>query len=163
MDFYLIRHADAELLGEGGVTDDADRPLTAAGQAQCAALAGAFEKMKVQLDHLVSSPLLRARQTAEGLLQHWPAPAPALHPCEGLAPGGKRRKLTRFLRDLEGTAVGLVGHMPDLGIYAAWLIGSRKAQVEIAKAGVARIHFEGRPGKGQGVLNLVVTPECYPV
>jgi phosphohistidine phosphatase SixA len=95
------------------------------------------------------------------MLQHWPAPTPTLQVCDDLAPGGKPRKATRFLRNLEGTGLAVVGHMPDLAVYAAWLIGSKKAQVEMAKSGMARIRFESRPGKGQGVLAWLVTPEWY--
>jgi phosphohistidine phosphatase len=162
MDFYLIRHADAQALGEGGITEDADRPLTKAGQDQCEPLAAALVRHGVRLDHVASSPLLRARQTAEELLKHWPAPTPTLSLCDDLAPGGKPRKATRFLRGLDGAGVAVVGHMPDLAAYAAWLIGSKKAQVELAKSGVARVRFEARPGKGEGVLVWVVTPEWYP-
>jgi phosphohistidine phosphatase len=161
MDFYLIRHADAQPLGEGGVTQDEDRPLTEEGLAQCKPLATALLRHGVKFDQVVSSPLLRARQTAEGILQHWPAPAPPLHLCEDLANGGKRGKLTRFVRGLDGASFALVGHMPDLAAYAAWLIGSKKAQVDLAKAGVAHIHFESRPGKRQGVLTWLVGPEWY--
>ncbi len=162
MDFYLIRHAHAQAVGEGGITDDADRPLSETGRGQCGPLAAALVRRGVHLDYVVSSPLLRAKQTAEGLLENWPAPAPPLQLCDDLAPGGKPRKTTRFLRGLDGTALGVVGHMPDLAVYAAWLIGSKKAQVEIAKAGLARIRFESRPGKGQGVLAWLIPPEWYP-
>jgi phosphohistidine phosphatase len=161
MDFYLIRHADARPLGEGGILEDADRPLSDTGTAQCGPLAQALLKRGVHLGGVVTSPLLRARQTAEALLQHWPAPAPALHLCDPLAPGGKRRKLTRFLRGLDSANLALVGHSPDLALYAAWLIGSKKAQLEIAKAGVAVIHFEGRADKSQGVLTGLIGPEWY--
>jgi phosphohistidine phosphatase len=161
MDFYLIRHAEAQALGEGDVTTDADRPLTDHGRAQCTLLATTLLRLGVRLDQVVSSPLLRARQTAEALLQHWPAPAPSLHLCDELAPAGKRRKLTRFLRALDGTSLALVGHMPDLGFYAGWLIGSKKAQLDLAKAGVARVHFEARPGKDQGLLEWLVGPDWY--
>jgi phosphohistidine phosphatase len=161
MDFYLIRHAEARPVGEGGVTTDEDRPLTDAGWAQCKPLATALLRLGVRLDGVVSSPLLRARQTAEAMLQHWPSPAPPLHECDELAPGGKRRKLTRFVRSLGGSSFGLVGHMPDLGTYGGWLVGSKKAQLDLAKAGVALIHFESSPGKGQGVLQWMVGPDWY--
>jgi phosphohistidine phosphatase len=161
MDFYLIRHAAAQALGEGGITEDADRPLTKTGKDQCGPLAAALVRHGVKLDQVVSSPVLRARQTAEQLIEHWPAPAPPLTLCDDLAPGGKPRKTTRFLRNLDGSGLAVVGHMPDLAAYAAWLIGSKKAQVELAKSGVARVRFEGRPGKGEGVLVWVVTPEWY--
>src|SRR5581483_88867 len=111
MDFYLIRHAHAQAVGEGGITDDADRPLSETGRGQCGPLAAALVRRGVHLDYVVSSPLLRAKQTAEGLLENWPAPAPPLQLCDDLAPGGKPRKTTRFLRGLDGTALGVVGHM----------------------------------------------------
>src|SRR6185437_2095194 len=137
----------------------AERPLTAAGQAQCGALAAALQRQNVRLERVVTSPLLRARQTAEGLLKHLPSPTPTLHTCDHLAPDGKRRKLTRFLRGLGVPSVAIVGHMPDLSTYIAWLIGGKKAQIELAKAGVACIHFEDEPDKGDGVLTWLVTPQ----
>jgi phosphohistidine phosphatase len=159
MDLYIIRHADAQPLGEQGIRDDADRPLTVAGQAQCGSLAAALKRQKINLERLVTSPLLRARQTAEGLLKELEAPQPELHTCDHLAPGGKRRKLTRFLRGLSAQSVAVVGHMPDLNFYVGWLIGSKKAQVDLAKAGVACIHFEDEPRKGTGVLTWLITPQ----
>jgi phosphohistidine phosphatase len=125
------------------------------------ALAAALAKRGMHFDQVVTSPLLRARQTAEALLKQGPSPVPPLHLCDYLAPGGKRRKLTRFLRGLEGTSLALIGHMPDLALYAAWLIGSKKVQIDIAKAGVVCIRFEGRPDKSQGTLTGLVTPPWY--
>jgi phosphohistidine phosphatase len=159
MDLYIIRHADAQPLGEGGVSDDAERPLTAVGQAQCGPLAAALQRQGVRLERVVTSPLLRARQTAEGLLKHLAPPTPELHTCDHLAPGGRRKKLTRFLRGLGVQSAAVVGHMPDLNLYAAWLIGSRQAQLELAKAGVACVHFDDEPDKGAGVLTWLVTPQ----
>jgi phosphohistidine phosphatase len=165
MDLYLIRHADALPLGEGGAADDEERPLSDAGQAECQKLATALRRAGVRLDRVVASPLLRARQTAEGMLKHWnaepPAPTPALDVCGALAPGGKPRKLARYLLKLTDTSVALVGHMPDLAEHAAWLIGSKKAQLELAKSGVALVECEKLPGKGTGVLRWLVTPAWY--
>lgn len=161
MDLYIIRHADAQPLGAEGIEDDADRPLTPQGQAQCGPLAAALQRQVVRLDRIVTSPLLRARQTAEGLLQELAAPKPELHICDHLAPGGKRRKLTRFLCGIGTQSVAIVGHMPDLAEYAGWLIGSRKAQIDLAKAGVACIRFEDEPDKGAGILAWLVTPHWY--
>ena len=159
MDLYIIRHADAQPLGEGGIENDGDRPLTAMGRAQCGPLAKALQGNGVVLERLVTSPLLRARQTAEEMLEHLSSPTPELHTCDHLAPGGKRRKLTRFLRGLGAQSVAIVGHMPDLGLYASWLIGSKKVQIDLAKAGAACIHFEDKPDKAEGVLTWLVTPQ----
>lgn len=158
MDLYLIRHADAVPLGEGGVTDDAERPLTTDGRGHCRQLAAALMRFGVRCDRVATSPLLRARQTAEELLAHWTEPVPALDLCDALAPGGKPRKLARYLLKKGDGAIALVGHMPDLAEHAAWLIGSKKAQLGIAKAGVAHIECDKLPSKGTGVLTWLITP-----
>ena len=158
MDLYLIRHAEAgdRETWEG---DDAERPLTAEGEEQARQLAAGLQRRGVALDAVVTSPLVRAQQTATGLLASWDGPPPELHTTPALAPGGKPRKLMRFLEKLNLTAVGLVGHMPDLGELAGWLIGSRKAQIDLAKAGVALIRCPAGPGKGAGQLVWMITPE----
>jgi len=155
----LIRHADEAPLGEGGVTEDADRPLTKKGQEQARRLASGFHAKGIRLGMVLTSPLLRARQTAERMLQEWTNPVPELRVCQELAPEGKRRKLSRFLRELGSDQVALVGHEPDLGKYVAWLIGSKKAQLDLAKGGVAHVICEQEPGKGKGTLAWLVTPE----
>jgi len=159
VDLFLIRHADAVPLGEGGITADESRPLTKKGEEQASRLASGFRAKGIHLNVVLTSPLLRARQTAERMLQEWPKPAPDLRICQELAPGSKRRKLSRFLTELGFDRVALVGHQPDLGQYAAWLIGSRKAQLDLAKASVAHVICEKEPEKGAGSLRLLVTPE----
>jgi phosphohistidine phosphatase len=161
MELYLIRHADAQPLGENDIHEDADRPLTPTGEAQCSRLAAALLRHGVQLEHLITSPLARARQTAEGLAAELGSSRPELHSCIHLAPGGKRRKLTRFLCSLSAQSVGIVGHRPDLNFYLAWLIGSKQARIDLVKAGVACVHFEGDPDKGEGELSWLITPKWY--
>lgn len=158
MELYLIRHADALPLGEGGVMEDAERPLSDTGKAQVKTLAAALQRHGVRPGVLVTSPLLRARQTAEELIKHWTGPPPTVQECPELAIGGKAKKLARFLRDLDGNAVALVGHQPDLCELAAWLIGSRKTQIDLAKAGAAGITCPDGPAKGTGTLLWLVTP-----
>jgi phosphohistidine phosphatase len=161
MELYLIRHADAVALGEQGINEDADRPLSDEGESQTRALARALTGRGVHLDAVVSSPLLRARETAEGLRQVWPSPLPETSLTDELAPGGKRRKLVKLLRDLGVDSVALVGHQPELGQLVGWLIGSKKAQIDMAKAGVAHIACPDGPGKGKGVLLTLITPVWF--
>jgi phosphohistidine phosphatase len=161
MNLYLIRHAEAEELEPDDTRDDSERPLTDNGEKQCVALAAALRARNVVLDQVVSSPLLRTRQTVEGMLENWPAPAPEQLTCNALAPGGRAKKITRFLLGLNGENVALIGHMPDLAEYAGWLIGAKKVQLELAKAGVAFLRFDGSPDKGEGTLVWIVTPQWY--
>ena len=159
MDLFIIRHGDAAPLGEGGIQDDAERPLTEKGVAQAKLLTEGLPRHGVRLGVVLSSPLVRAWQTAENMLKDWATPAPELRECDELKPGTKRRKLARRLRDVGAEAIALVGHQPDLGEFAGWLIGSRKAQIDLAKAGVIYIRCPEDVGKGGGELVWMVTPE----
>lgn len=163
MDLYLIRHADALPVGEHGITEDATRPLSETGIAESRRLAAGLPRRGVRLDLVLSSPLVRARQTAEHMLALWLAPVPELKTCAELAPGLKPRKLIRLLRKIGQKSVALVGHQPDLGDLAAWLVGSKKAQIDLAKGGVACIACAEEPGKGAGVLTWLVTQEWLKV
>lgn len=158
VDLYLIRHAVARALGENGVTKDEDRPLTEEGEAQARRLGTGFQAKGLRFGALLTSPILRAKQTADGILKHWPELAPEVQVCEELAPNHKAKKLARFVRGLGTSSVGLVGHMPDLGEFLGWLIGSRRAEIELAKAGVARVTCDD-VRKGDGSLEWLVTPD----
>ncbi len=158
MNILLIRHADALPAGGGDIHDDESRPLSEAGFAQCPPLAHALERLGVRPDVVVSSPLLRARQTASGLLQNWEGKPPELRIAEELAPGGRKTKLARMLRGLTGDTIALVGHMPDLGQFTAWLIGGKKARFEFAKAGAAYLVSDTVAAKGGASLAWMITP-----
>ena len=104
----------------------------------------------------------RARRTAEILLENWHGtPAPELVVEERLTPECKPRKLLRVLRDVPKERVAVVGHQPDIGIWAAWLIGSKKAYINFAKAGVAHIVWERDLKKGGGSLDWLITPQWF--
>src|SRR5262245_13967294 len=158
MHVYVIRHADAVPLGMQGIHDDAKRPLTDVGKAQCKALGKAFRKMGVRLDRLLTSPLVRARQTAEALHDGWGTGAPSLVECDLLAPGEKKRELLERIREQHVDSLGLVGHNPDLSELVGWFLGDKRAGFNLDKAGVALVEFDGLAGKGSGVLAWLVTP-----
>jgi phosphohistidine phosphatase len=154
MDLYLIRHAEAEPKARAGKPDD-ERALTPEGHEQARALAEAFRGHGVALDVVVTSPLVRARQTAEAFQSF-------VETCEVsplLALGVRPGKVARYLRNLGKERVALVGHNPDLSELAAWLIGSRKAQIDIAKGGAAFITCDGDADKGAGTLHWLLAPE----
>lgn len=162
MHLYIIRHAEAIAQGEMGITEDAERPLTPRGIEQAHTLASALQKHGIQLDIILTSPLVRARQTAEQMIQAWTAPAPEVVVSNHLVPGGRRRKLAGELADLGLEHMAVVGHEPDLGRLTAWLIGSKKAQIKIAKAGVALVRFDEHIDKRLGFLEWLASPKWYP-
>ena len=158
---YLIRHAEAVEPGSPGAARDFDRTLTLHGHQQARALAEAFVRHNLTVDAVVASPLVRAHQTAVKLLGLW---QPGWRPttCDLLAPERlKPGKLSDFLAGVPGNAVAAVGHMPELGAYAEWLIGAAEGSVPLAKAAAACIEFAGDPAKAAGQLRWVVTPEWF--
>src|SRR5262245_40596437 len=137
MNLILVRHADAIPRGEPGIERDEDRPLTDTGRQQSQALARALQTHQFRTDVIVSSPLVRAVETAEEIATVWGLPAENLLKCDHLAFGGRPRKLMKFLADVQATTITLVGHQPDIEELTGWLIGSRKAAIEFGKSGAA--------------------------
>ena len=158
---YLIRHAEAVELGSPGAARDFDRALTPHGRDQARALADAFSRLKLAVDAVVASPLVRAHQTAVELLAVWQSGS---HPvtCDQLAPERlKPGKLSDFLATVPGKCVAAVGHMPELGAYVEWLIGAAEGSIPLAKAAAACVEFKGDPEKAAGQLRWVVTPDWF--
>ena len=161
MHLYLIRHADAgdPIDWEG---DDEDRPLTDLGHRESRELAAAFQKTGHHIRFVVSSPLVRAKETAEELLGVW-TPAtrdPAI--CDLLSPGRlRKRKLSRYIDAIEAPAVAIVGHMPELADYLGWLLGTDADAVPLKKAGAACVELPVGPAKGRAELQWVVSPAWF--
>ena len=160
MQLYLIRHGDAVSLGERGIKEDAERPLTEFGQVQIGRLAHAFITKGHRVSRLLTSPLIRARETADLLAPVWTLPSEDVITTEALAPGRSCRRLAKVIRKYRAESIGLVGHEPDLSVFTAWLIGSKKANISLEKGGVARVIIDGEEiEKGAGVLTWLLSPE----
>ncbi|HYV36381.1 MAG TPA: phosphohistidine phosphatase SixA [Gemmataceae bacterium] len=159
MELYVIRHADAAPLGENNIDVDEDRPLTPKGMEQTKLVAAGLQSKGVALQLILTSPLLRARQTAEGIAKAWTGSPPEIQVCDQLIPGKRPRKLARVLKQLEKGLVAIIGHEPDLSSWTAWMIGSKKAHLSLAKAGVAHVSCENGMAKGGGTLVQLLTPD----
>jgi phosphohistidine phosphatase len=153
MDVYLIRHAEAVPAESVADLADEDRPLTDAGRAQAEQLARSLPARGARIERLFVSPTVRTRQTAEPLIAAWGLGGDAVVETEELALDGKIRKLVRRIAKQPANVIGLVGHRPYLNELAAWLIGSKKAQIALDKGGVALIRVDGDElEKGSGEL-----------
>lgn len=159
MDVILVRHAEAEELeSRQGLTDEI-RELTPLGLRQAEALAAFFVKMNIQPGTVVTSPLLRALQTAEPLVKL--AQKSELLECDYLIAGiYKPRKLAEFLSRIEATPIVLVGHMPEIGQYAAWMLDEDEP-LRFVKGQAMCIRFDEASEKGSGNLAWTVTPAGY--
>lgn len=152
----LVRHAIAEPRGDAW-PEDAVRPLTRTGIARLNDIATRLQTLRETASLVLTSPLLRATQTAEILSQVW-TPAPEIRTIEALAPGHTPAAMAAALRGARGHAcVAVVGHEPSLGEWAAWLIGARRP-LPFKKGGVARIDVPAWPPSRDGQLVWLATP-----
>ena len=162
MKLILVRHAEAVAKGDNGVAKDFDRHLTENGREQSQKLATAFLAHGVSPGAIVTSPLIRARETAEPLLPLLPGPEREPVLCDYLAVGELRpKKLAKLVAELGAETVVLVGHNPDLSAYAGWLLGATETAIELEKGAAALIEFEGDVEKGAGRLGWLVTPGWF--
>jgi|SRR5690606_21588039 len=156
-ELYLVRHAIAADRGAEW-PDDTKRPLTRKGIARMRDIVKGLKRLGVELDLILTSPLLRARQTAD-LLHQGLGGATPLEETAPLAPGGAPADVVDLLRQRSGAeAIALVGHEPDLGQLAAFLIGAR-APLIFKKGGVCRIDFESMPPTPPGNLVWFLPPK----
>jgi len=165
MRLILVRHAEAVGSFSSDAGADAARPLTDRGRRQAANLAAMLHRVGVTPEVVVTSPTVRTAQTAEAFVALLPAEHAILTVNLLLKPDELRpKKLSKQVAELGAKTVVLVGHMPDIATYAAWLLGVGEQAVPFAKGAAACIGVgRGEVGEGCGVLEWFVTPEwCEP-
>ena len=154
---YLVRHAIAADRGEDWPDDDR-RPLTARGVARFEEATSGLSRLDVVVDEIFTSPLVRAKQTADILAAGVPG-KPAIKVLDALSPGhAPATVLAQLARTARRRRIALVGHEPALGELAAHLIGAGRA-LEFQKGGVCRIDVESLTSRRAGALNWFVTPK----
>jgi len=153
---YIVRHAIAEDFSSSG--RDEDRALTAEGRKKMRRAARGLASLGVSPAHLLASPLVRAQQTAEIVVEAFPRLR--IETCDLLAPGVDERALTRLLNGSYASGdVMLVGHEPDLGeLLSFWLTGSRGGvETRFKKGACACIASSTLPPVGKAVLEWLLT------
>jgi phosphohistidine phosphatase len=155
-ELYLVRHAIAAERGEEW-PDDTKRPLTERGIQRCREGAAGLEGLEVRIDEIFTSPLVRAKQTAD-LLAASLQPRPSVKLLAELAPGHTpAAAMAQLAKVAKRRRIALVGHEPDLGELAAHLIGGKRA-LPFRKGGICRIDVEGLASKRPGSLIWFVPP-----
>lgn len=154
---YLVRHARAEERAATG--DDADRRLTAEGARRMRRAAAGLARLGVAPDAILTSPRVRAEQTAT-ILAEALAPRLSLDVYPPLDAGHRPAEVLAGLhRYRTAGALMLVGHQPDLGRLASYLLTGSPDTVPLPfkKGAVAAIEVSGLPPNGCGVLRWFVT------
>ena len=156
LELYLIRHGIAAERGDE-YPDDSKRPLTSQGISRLRKEARALDALGIALDQIITSPLVRTRQTADILAESIKS-KPPVATSDALAPAGTPAGVIQDLaKHAKKGRIALVGHEPNLGELAARLIGAR-APLGFKKGAICRIDFEVLPPKGLGQLQWFLTP-----
>jgi phosphohistidine phosphatase len=153
---YLIRHGIAEERGDAW-PDDRKRPLSADGVKKLRRSGRGLARFVTRLDIILTSPLVRARQTAEIVASGFET-RPVIVNLDALAPGGSAASILSALQThTRRVSIALVGHQPDMGHLAARLIGARRG-IDFKKGAVCRIDVQTLPPVRPGALRWFVTP-----
>ena len=154
-ELYLIRHGIAEERGEAW-PDDAKRPLTEEGIARVRKSARGLARLGVAFDAILTSPLVRTRQTADAVASAFTV-RPHIVASDSLAPGGTfQAVLAELEKHPRRTRIALVGHEPGIGELASRLFGSRHP-LEFKKGAACRIDVDALPPTGPGTLRWFLT------
>jgi phosphohistidine phosphatase len=151
MEVYFLRHGEAQ---KSAGRSDAERPLTEAGAAQMEREASSIARLGLRPDLIISSPLVRARQTAE-IVARGLRLAEAPRVDERLSPGFDLEALALILREHDTcAALMLVGHEPD---FSRTILACTGGRVECRKGSLARVDFERLPVM-EGILAMLLPP-----
>lgn len=159
-EIYLIRHGIAA--DRADYPQDDLRPLTERGHQKTTQVARRLREIGLEFAVILTSPLVRARQTAE-ILQT-AGLSSRLTEFSALAPGGNLSEWvnwwssSRYNKDR--SCLALVGHQPDLGNWAEILIwGRSQAKLTVKKAGAIGLALpEEKTPIGNSELFLLVSP-----
>jgi phosphohistidine phosphatase len=155
MNIYLIRHGEAEQTSEGKPHEE--RALTTNGIEIIKSSIELWKKFIGNFDIILTSPLKRAKQTANILSNSFQSEFDVVEEII-LLNGGLTEDLLSVVRSLNLNDIAMVGHQPDLGIHVARMIGTIDSNFIIPPAAIAKIHFKEKPVIGKGVLEFLLPP-----
>jgi phosphohistidine phosphatase len=141
MQLYFLRHGEADW--PGWTEPDDERPLTDFGKKEVRQVAKFLDRLNVNPDLIVSSPLPRALQTAEVAAEQLET---KLRQDEALEPGFGISELSTLLKRHHSKALMLVGHEPDFSSVISALTGGF---IKMSKAGIALVDLDPETEKGR--------------
>lgn len=156
MDLFVLRHAIAEDAAPGQA--DSERRLTDPGREKLRRVLKRARMAGLGPDLIVSSPYVRARQTADIAIEELEYSSDLLT-TTNLVPHGNLFELWNEIRAVAGQQVLLVGHNPQLSELVSWMIGAPGHGVEMKKSGLAYLDVRGTGPTPQASLVWLLTPK----
>ena len=160
MKIYLIRHSNAVDPGTPGYEDDSLRPLTEKGRDKMKKIAETLKKIGVAPDLIVSSPYVRASQTASILAQVLKYKEDVAY-TETLAPMSEPEAVIREISEkFSVDELMLVGHEPNLSSLAGRLmVGNSEIFINLKKGSVCCLSIDNLHYDRKAVLEWLITPK----
>ena len=161
MNLFILRHGLAIEPGSSGYAKDSERPLTPKGERKLWKIADAMEELELRFDWILSSPYLRARQTAEIVAESLDL-RKQLEFSEHLTPAGSAKKLVTLINHRKPPAkeVLLVGHEPYLSELISLLVaGDTQSAVLMKKGGLCKLTLEQLEAQRCARLEWLLTPK----
>ena len=160
MKIYLIRHSNAVDPGTPGYEDDSLRPLTEKGRDKMKDIASALKELNVKPDLIVSSPYVRAQQTAE-ILAKVLKYKQELAFSEALVPMGNADNIIGEINEKYSVdELVLVGHEPCLSVLIGTLIaGNPELAINLKNGGVCCLSSDDLHTERKAVLEWLLTPK----
>jgi phosphohistidine phosphatase len=141
MNLYVLRHGQAVEPGEGGISRDADRPLTPKGERRTWLAGEAMRSLELSLDLVLTSPYKRTLQTAEIVVKVLKLEK-HLRVTETLGPGSSARRLIDLI-NRHSPAPGnvlVVGHEPGLSeLISALIFGESTGGIVMKKGALCKL------------------------
>lgn len=160
MKLYLIRHAIAENSGTSDYGDDRLRPLTEKGREKMKKIADAIKILGVKPDLIVSSPYIRASQTASILAKTFKYREEIAY-SDSLVPMGEPDDMIGEINEKYSVdELMLVGHEPNLSTLASVLLsGNPDVSINFKKGGICCLSVDDLHYDRKAVLEWLITPK----
>lgn len=160
MKIYLIRHSDAVEQGTSGYEDDSLRPLTKNGCGKTKKIASALKGLGVKPGIIVSSPYVRAKQTAEILAKKLKYKQELVF-SDTLTPMGSADNIiSEIIEKYSVDELVLVGHEPCFSKLIGTLItGNPDLAVNIRKGSICCLSADDLRKERKAILEWFLTPK----
>lgn len=152
---YLVRHGIAIDRSDPKAPAEAERPLTAKGVQKTRAAALGLNELDAKPDVFISSPYVRAVQTAEIFAEALGFSPEKIRISDALKPAANPAEILKEIQHIRAKEIACFGHAPHMDLTIAQLSGSRAVYTELKKAGVAC--FEHAAAHGRWTLRWLVT------
>lgn len=159
MNLYIVRHAIAVERGAPGSEDDSQRPLTDAGRKKMKKIVKGIHQLQIKLDVILSSPYVRARDTAMILANAFDLKDKVAFSDNLIPPGNFESLIHEIHEKYDVNNLALVGHEPMLSSLVSWLAtGNTDMKITLKKGGVAYLAADNLYQDGRATLQWLLAP-----